>query len=200
MRLAKRGNFCSLKSAEQECRRFPQSQKPWKRHISSVRFRPVADTVRDLQIIAGFSVSNRKEFIMKRLIGVLLSILLMTVPFVSAAVLPSEDIRLSSVGYVPDREKKASVVSQTQGAFTVNREDGSEVFEGNLTAQGSVGIADFSEVTEEGTFYVQVDGLGRSISFSISKDAMVPVFQAVMLGFYAAILRMRISILSDNRA
>ncbi len=97
----------------------------------------------------------------------------------------SSDIRVSSVGYPVATAKIASVVGQTSGPFSVKTEDGSDVFQGTLTGDGSVGQADFSEVTRPGNYFVDVPEVGQSIVFPIGENAAVAPFRAIMLGFYA---------------
>jgi endoglucanase len=48
----------------------------------------------------------------------------------------------------------------------------------------SIAIADFSSVTESGKFYVDVTGVGRSVTFPIGSGVYRDAFVATMLGFY----------------
>jgi endoglucanase len=47
-----------------------------------------------------------------------------------------------------------------------------------------VKLADFSELTEPGEYYLDVDGLGRSVSFRVAPDVYDGELANVMLGFY----------------
>jgi endoglucanase len=96
-----------------------------------------------------------------------------------------EDVRVSSIGYVADRAKHASIVGATSGAFSVKQADGTEVMTGELRPVGDVGVADFGEVTQAGRYYVEVDGVGRSIDFPISPEVVAEPFMTAMTGFYA---------------
>lgn len=102
------------------------------------------------------------------------------------------DIRLSSIGYVADRSKVASVISAGT-TFSVKRAaDGVEVFSGNLTkadqdldTQQYIQQADFTSVKDAGEYYLEVPGVGRSFTFRIDPDAYKRSFTLAMLGFYA---------------
>jgi len=101
------------------------------------------------------------------------------------------DIRLSSIGFLPLRAKRASVVLPATTFNVVRDADGMSVSSGALTApitdpdtNESVQIADFSTLTEPGTYHLEVDGVGRSVSFPIAGDVYRSAFETAMLGFY----------------
>ena len=97
-----------------------------------------------------------------------------------------EDWRLSSIGYVPAEAKRATLLGAPSGSFFVLRaEDQSEAFSGDLAARGGDGIADFSALTEEGSFVLEAPGVGRSPAFPIGVHAYVEPYRTAMLGFYA---------------
>jgi endoglucanase len=107
------------------------------------------------------------------------------------AVAADADVKVSSIGYLPGRVKRASVTA-TGTNFTVKRDsDDAVVFSGDLgaaakdpdTAQ-NIAIADFTGLTETGKFYVDVPGVGRSVSFPVGNDIYREAFVATMLGFY----------------
>ena len=101
------------------------------------------------------------------------------------------DVKVSSIGYLPNRVKRASVTA-TGTQFNVVRDaDGSVAFNGTLGAaktdvdtSQSIAIADFTSVTEIGKFYVEVPGVGRSVTFPIGPSVYRDAFVASMLGFY----------------
>ncbi len=101
------------------------------------------------------------------------------------------DIRLSSVGYLPLRAKRASVVVAAT-TFTVVRDaDGATVLSGALTGPvsdpdtgESVLTADFTSLADPGTYHLEVDGVGRSVSFPIDADVYRAAYVTSMLGFY----------------
>ena len=95
------------------------------------------------------------------------------------------------MGYLPGRVKRASITAAAS-AFTVKRDaDGSVVFTGSASAaktdadtSQSIAVADFTSVTEVGKFYVDVTGVGRSVTFPIGNDVYREAFVATVLGFY----------------
>jgi len=95
------------------------------------------------------------------------------------------DLRLSSIGYVPEAAKRATVLGAPSGSFVVRRAaDDSEALSGELTARGDDGVADFTELTEEGTFVLEVTGVGRSPAFPVGAAAWVEPLRTAMLGLY----------------
>lgn len=102
------------------------------------------------------------------------------------------DIRYSTIGYLPERAKVATVLGSGGSTFSLRRTaDGSEVVHGDLSAartdattNESFRIADFSAVTEEGSYYIEVPEVGRSVDFPIRSDVFQQELTAVMLGFY----------------
>ncbi len=119
----------------------------------------------------------------------LASVLTVLCPLVAEAA--DADVKVSSIGYLPARVKRASVTaSGTQ--FNLKRDaDGSVAYSGTLGAaktdadtSQSIAVADFSSVTETGKFYVDVPGVGRSVTFPIGNDVYRDAFVATMLGFY----------------
>jgi len=107
------------------------------------------------------------------------------------AVAADSDVKVSSIGYLPGRVKRASI-SAPANAFTVKRDaDGSVAFTGSAAAAKadpdtgeSIAIADFTSLGETGKFYLDVPGVGRSVSFPIGNDAYREAFLATMLGYY----------------
>lgn len=96
------------------------------------------------------------------------------------------DLRLSSIGYVAQQAKRATVLGAPSGVFVVRRAaDDTEAFQGELVARGEAGIADFTVLEEEGSFLLEVEGVGRSVPFPIGREAYVEPYRAAMLGFYA---------------
>ncbi len=101
------------------------------------------------------------------------------------------DVKVSSVGYLPGRAKRASITA-SGSTFQVKRADDDAVaFSGTLAAAikdpdtgQNVAIADFGELTLPGTYYVDVPGVGRSVTFPIGDDVYRDAFVASMLGFY----------------
>lgn len=101
------------------------------------------------------------------------------------------EIRTSGVGFRPERKKRASYVGSAR-EFTVRRaDDGEVVFEGEasdeIAAADSgelVRVADFSELSEPGEYYVSVPGVGKSARFEIADDVFMETFHGTMAGLY----------------
>jgi endoglucanase len=101
------------------------------------------------------------------------------------------DVRVNTIGYVPERAKRASVLL-TATAFDVKKKaDGSVALHGALvgpvtdpdTGQ-TIWTADFSALADEGDYYVDVPGVGRSPDFPIGRASYQSAMLAAMLGFY----------------
>jgi len=104
-------------------------------------------------------------------------------------------INLNQVGYKTDAKKVAVFRGADDLAgktFTVvNAEDDSVVYEGEIgegvtnKAAGEVDYSgDFSEVTEPGTYYINVEGLGKSYNFLVSDEAFNDAFKSTFRFFY----------------
>ncbi|HTQ07439.1 MAG TPA: glycoside hydrolase family 9 protein [Polyangiaceae bacterium] len=114
--------------------------------------------------------------------------LLALAPRASAA---DTDVRVNSIGYLPLRAKLASVVGAASSFSVVRDADGAVVLSGTPSAPvndadtgESVASADFSALTDPGTYHLEVDGVGRSVSFAIDPDVYANAFVTTMLGFY----------------
>ncbi|SES86197.1 glycoside hydrolase family 9 protein [[Clostridium] polysaccharolyticum] len=102
-------------------------------------------------------------------------------------------INLNQVGFKPDAKKEAVVRGDFKtNVFQVkNAEDDSVVFEGELSegiytkaADETDYIADFTSVTEPGKYYVEVEGLGKSVTFEIGEHVFDNALKDVMRFFY----------------
>jgi len=110
---------------------------------------------------------------------------------VTAVLGANSDIRLNSLGFLPGMQKKATIVTKCSG-FTVKKVANDEtVYSGKVTGplhqadvDQDVWIADFSKVTEKGKFYLDVQGVGRSIDFEIGDTVYDFAFYTAMRGFY----------------
>jgi len=103
-----------------------------------------------------------------------------------------ERIRLTSIGFLPDKEKKATIVG-TCSSFTVKRKsDDSIAYSGTVTgpftqsdtSETNLYIADFSSLTESGTFYLDVPSIGQSHDFTISQDVLNFPYYTAMRAMY----------------
>jgi endoglucanase len=109
------------------------------------------------------------------------------------AATPTTDIKVDQVGYMPDMPKLAMVVSNKPSAdFTVRRvRDGSIAFTGKLSAPvadadsgDQVQIAEFTELSESGEYYIEIPAVGRSWDFAIRPNVYSRAFYLVMRSFY----------------
>jgi endoglucanase len=117
------------------------------------------------------------------------ALIIAAVPLAARA--DNSDVRVSSIGYPTARAKHVSVVTGAMNDFIVRRTDTTVAFTGTLSAPAAdpgtgdtVAQGDFSALTETGTFYVDVPGVGRSVDFPIGDDVYRRPFVAAMIGFY----------------
>ena len=108
-----------------------------------------------------------------------------------AAGAADSDIKVSSIGYLPARVKRASITAAATQWTLVRDSDGGTAASGTLGAaktdpdtSQSVAIADFTSVSDSGTYHLEVPGVGRSVSFPIGESVYREAFVATMLGFY----------------
>jgi endoglucanase len=110
----------------------------------------------------------------------------------------SPNIRLNSVGFIPDFPKKASILADStlsRVIYTVNNASTNTVvyrdtireFIHNSDTKENLWIADFSELTTPGSYYISVTApanFGRSAAFRIAQDAFTEAYRTLMLGMY----------------
>jgi endoglucanase len=105
----------------------------------------------------------------------------------------SEAVRVDQLGYLPQAPKLAMVTdARASGAFSVRRvSDGAGVFGGSLgpavfdaDTGDTVRVADFSAVTQTGTFQLEVAGIGLSHPFDISPTVYADAFSLAARAFY----------------
>jgi endoglucanase len=111
--------------------------------------------------------------------------------FSSPASAADTDVRVSSVGYLPLRAKRATIAGAPSGFTVVRDADGAVVLNGvpatpanDADTGESVATADFTALSAAGTYHLEVDGIGRSASFSVDADVYRSAFVTTMLGFY----------------
>lgn len=102
-----------------------------------------------------------------------------------------KQIFVNQCGYLPVMEKKVTFRTENPVEFSVLRSDGSLALKGsaekkivNESADETNYVGDFSELKEEGRFYISANGLGESDTFEISANAYSDVFQKAMHFFY----------------
>jgi len=110
---------------------------------------------------------------------------------------PSLAIKVDQVGYPLDGPKLAflsgSLVNQTISSdFEVRRTtDGAAAFHGKLTlpeadanSGDKVQAADFSGLSQAGTYYIDVPGVGRSFDFQVGRTVFDRTYYMAMRAFY----------------
>lgn len=106
---------------------------------------------------------------------------------------PEKTILLNQVGYLPHAEKIAVCRGlEAEEPFTVyNADTGEAVYTGTITnpvenagAEEIDWHADFSEVTESGTYYLQSETCGKSDSFAIRQTVYTDLTDSMVRMFY----------------
>lgn len=103
-----------------------------------------------------------------------------------------QQIRLNQLGFYPDAEKIAIVPVTQSGAFEiVDSNSGQTVYEGSLLeprewefSGETVSIADFSDLTEPGTYRLVHDELGQSYDFEIRDGINEDLVKAALRALY----------------
>jgi endoglucanase len=100
-------------------------------------------------------------------------------------------IRLNTIGYLPGKDKKASIAAPCSQFAVLRVADGSKAFEGTVTGpvlnndtQEQLYTADFSALRETGEFVLDVPGVGRSAPFRVAGDIYHQPFYTVVRGMY----------------
>jgi len=129
--------------------------------------------------------------IIKKIAGVILLSGLMAT--VLAQVSPN--VRLNSVGFLPDYPKKATILGDATTFTVKNADDNSVVYPvaGTGTVSSSfrnddtnenLHIAVFSDFKTPGKYYLDVDGIGRSADFTIGDNVFIEPYRVMMLGMF----------------
>lgn len=105
----------------------------------------------------------------------------------------SEKIRINQLGYYPNAIKKAVIVDEVQHQKfqLVDSKSKEVIYEGTLSEQQiwslameKVQIADFSMITTEGTYQINVPNFGSSYPFKIEKNVLDTAFIGSIKGMY----------------
>ena len=108
---------------------------------------------------------------------------------------PTPAIKLDQVGYPADAPKVALVASPAKTpakTFEIKRSsDGKVVLHGDLSPAATdplsgdtIQAADFSQLRQEGTYYLQVPGVGKSWTFAVGANVFERTWYLAMRGFY----------------
>lgn len=100
-------------------------------------------------------------------------------------------IRLNTIGYLPEAQKRATIVAACSEFVVVRARDGAKVVEGTATGPvlnrdtgEQLYTADFSALGEPGEYRLEVPGVGRSASFRVAADVYRQPFYTVTRGMY----------------
>jgi len=100
-------------------------------------------------------------------------------------------IRLNSIGFLPDKEKKASIAAPCSQFAVLRVKDGVKVLEGtvgssftNPDTEEKLQVADFSALKEPGEYQLDVPGMGRSAPFRVAANVYDEPFYVVTRGMY----------------
>lgn len=103
----------------------------------------------------------------------------------------SKKILLNQCGYIPEWKKQVTFISDSPVKFEVRRSDGTTVYSGEATthinsvsAKESDYIGDFSDVCEEGLYYIYAEPFGESDYFMISNRSYADAFTKAIYFFY----------------
>src|SRR5207249_2124269 len=101
------------------------------------------------------------------------------------------DIRLNTIGFLPQSEKRASIAAPCSGFAVIRVSDSSRALAGrasepmlNEDTHEKLCIADFSALWQPGLYYLEVAGVGRTTPFRVGEDLYRFPFYTVMRGMY----------------
>jgi endoglucanase len=145
---------------------------------------------RRMAILRSISHSRTGRQYGKRICLAIAFLIIFSINLVGAAE-ESLQIRLNTIGYPLNCEKKASIAAACTNFAVVRAADGSSVFTGKVTGpildpdtQEQLCTADFSALEQPGEYQLDVPGVGRSAPFRIAADVYRDPFSTVMLGMY----------------
>ncbi|MBR6325392.1 MAG: glycoside hydrolase family 9 protein [Lachnospiraceae bacterium] len=99
-------------------------------------------------------------------------------------------VRIDQCGYLPGMRKIARIAAPCK-SMKLCRANGTAVLEKEAVCTGpdelsgdTLYAADFSEVRESGSYYIETDGGERSAGFAIGEKALDLVFEGMMKAFY----------------
>jgi len=102
----------------------------------------------------------------------------------------NSDIRLNSVGFIPNGPKLATIDMAASSFTVVNASTSATAFTGtpgtaftDTETSTTVQVLDFSSLTTAGSYYVNVPGVGQSATFSIGDDVYNGPLAECMAGY-----------------
>jgi endoglucanase len=132
---------------------------------------------------------NNRSFFQKSL---LVTVVMLVQTFSLYSQNTSYNIRINQVGFLPNSIKRAAVVNSQADSFRVMTSAmDATVYKGqvlpsvNWAASGEdVKIADFTLLKSPGRYVIVVDGLGKSVPFSIGDRVFTDISKASIKAFY----------------
>jgi len=107
---------------------------------------------------------------------------------------PANDIiQLNQLGYLVNESKTAITPNTSASQFAIiNKETGEEVYKGQLSQSSTWNaangltfkVADFSTFTQEGTFYIRINGIADSYAFTINNTVYSNIHDAALKSYY----------------
>jgi endoglucanase len=101
------------------------------------------------------------------------------------------DIKINSLGFLPNAKKVASISAPCSSFILRDAKTNASVFSGKISlglyqadVNQNVYIADFSSHTFSGNYYLDVSGVGKSITFPISDSVYNFAYYTCMRAFY----------------
>jgi endoglucanase len=135
--------------------------------------------------------SVRKFSGTRKFIGLMLILALAPAVMTRAASAQDARIRLNTIGFLPDHQKRASIAAQCSDFSILDDASGAVVFRGkssgpvhNQDTNEDLCIADFSELKRPGVYHMEAQGAGRSSAFRINADAYNVAFHAATRAMY----------------
>jgi endoglucanase len=100
-------------------------------------------------------------------------------------------IRINTIGFLPDHEKRASVAARCNDFSVISDADGAVAFRGksigpvaNADTNEELYILDFSGLNRPGIYHLDVPNVGRSVSFSIGRNVYDFAFYTAVRAMY----------------
>ncbi len=102
------------------------------------------------------------------------------------------DIRLNTLGFLPDQAKAATILTTSVRPFRVEPAEGGAALVSGTTGEPktnadtgeTVAVADLSALKTPGRYRLVVDGIGRSAPFAVVADLYAAPFRTVTRAFY----------------
>lgn len=123
---------------------------------------------------------------------VILCVFILFIACAKSSIPVMKNIKINSIGYLPDGYKSATIVIDSCNTFYLRNAENHKIkFEGKVKGpffqkdvNQTAWIADFSDFTETGDFYIELPNVGKSISFPIGTQLYNEAFKTSFRAFY----------------